>query len=678
MTRGLYRKLAWTGICKNKKFFIPYILTCAGMVMMCYIVSFLSTSPTISKINGGVTMQSFLFIGFGVMCIFSLIFLFYTNSFLVRRRKKEFGLYNILGMGKRNIALVLVWETLIITAITVCGGLFFGILFSKFAELGMVRILGASADFSFSIGFQPILQTLILFGVIFILIFLNTLRQIHTSNPIELLHSENAGEKPPKANWLIALLGAIILGGAYYLAVSIKDPVAAINWFFIAVVMVIIATYMLFVAGSVTICRLLQKNKKYYYKTNHFVSVSSMVYRMKRNGAGLASICILCTMVLVMISSTVCLYMGTEDTLRTTYPRDINIDINLTSIDDINSEIVEQINNITRETSEQNGVSPENILSYRLAGFAALLENGEIFNIGENMYSDFSRLWQIFIVPIEDYNRIMGTDEILSENEAIIYTTKSNYDGDTIKIADSTYTIKKHADNFKENRVGAIQIVPSIYIFIPNFEEKINSLIELTITDEYSLIILSCFYGFDLSCDDDIQIEIYNQLYDNFYSQNGTGINDENNIFFSISSVAQTRGDFYSLYGGLFFLGIVLGIVFIFAAVLIIYYKQISEGYEDQSRFDIMQKVGMTKKEIRKSINSQILTVFFMPLITAGIHLAFAFPLIQKLLLLFGLANIEFLVMVTVCCYLVFAVFYALVYRITSRSYFSIVSDMKE
>ena len=295
MKKGFYLKLAWLGIRKNKKLYTPYLLTCIGMVMMFYIVSFLGSSNVLAGMAGGDTMQGTLSLGSGVIGVFSLIFLFYTHSFLIRRRKKEFGLYNILGMEKRNLVRVLLWESLLIALLSLALGLLAGIVFSKFAELGMVNILEGTATFSLTLAPEGILQTLTLFAVIFTLLLLNTLRQIHLTNPIELLHSESAGEKPPKANWILALCGIFILAGAYYLAVSIQEPVTAMLWFFVAAVLVIIATYLLFIAGSVTVCRLLQKKKSYYYKTSHFVSVSSMAYRMKRNGAGLASICILCS-----------------------------------------------------------------------------------------------------------------------------------------------------------------------------------------------------------------------------------------------------------------------------------------------------------------------------------------------------------------------------------------------
>ena len=316
MKLGFYARLAWTGMQKNRKTYLPYILTCAGMVMMYYLITFLSKNPNVALIRGGSTLQGILSFGTGVIAVFSLIFLFYTNSFLIRRRKTEFGLYNILGMGKWNLTRILLWESAAICAISLLGGLFFGILFSKLAELLLVNLMGGKASFTFTVEPNAVASCVLLFVGIFALIFLNTLRQIHVSNPIELLHSETVGERPPKANWVVAALGIIILAIAYYIAVTIQDPIAALVFFFVAVVMVIIATYLLFVAGSVVLCRILQKNKSYYYKTRHFISVSSMMYRMKRNGAGLASICILSTMVLVMLSSTVCLFVGTEASLH--------------------------------------------------------------------------------------------------------------------------------------------------------------------------------------------------------------------------------------------------------------------------------------------------------------------------------------------------------------------------
>ena len=365
MKQIFYPKLAWMSIRRNSQLYTPYLLTCVGMVAMSYIVSFLGNGPMLDVMRGGDIMKEFLNIGFVILSVFALIFLFYTNSFLMRRRKRELGLYNILGMGKKNLAMVLLWEALMMGAISLVGGLFCGIALSKFSELVLINLLKEEVSYHLRLSGAAIHQTLVLFVVIFGLIFVNTLCQLHVSSPIQLLRSENVGEKPPKTNWFIALLGAVLLGGAYWLAVSIQDPLSAIIWFMVGVIMVIIATYLLFMAGSVAICRILQKNKRYYYKTNHFVSVSSMIYRMRRNGAGLASICILCTMVLVTLSSTSCLYLGAEDSLRQGYPRNIYIDLseantksNVAQLEQQNQQ-AQEIRQIAQET-----VAPELLQLY--------------------------------------------------------------------------------------------------------------------------------------------------------------------------------------------------------------------------------------------------------------------------------------------------------------------------
>ena len=682
MKKGFYYKLAYNGIKKNKKLYTPYILTCIGMVTMFYIVSFLSGSAVLKGMPGGDTMAGILSLGCGVMGVFSFIFLFYTNSFLIRRRKKEFGLYNILGMGKRNLARVLIWEGLIIAVVSLAAGLFVGIVLSKFAELGMVNILQGSVTFSISIEPGAIWQTIALFSIIFVFILCNTLRQIHLSNPIELLHSENTGEKPPKANWVLALAGAIILAGAYYLAVTIEEPMTALLLFFVAVIMVIVATYLLFIAGSVAVCRLLQKKKRYYYKTNHFGSVSSMMYRMKRNGAGLASICILCTMVLVMVSSTVCLYLGAEDSLHSRYPRSINLDSTVSSLSLLSGEQTAQVRAMAEQASLEYGQTVQNVVDYHAAAFAGYVQNGVVALDNAHLYSfrleNYDNVWQVFIVPLEDYNRLMGQSETLAPGQALLYTTKNQtYEQNTVSFGGKeSLQIVKTVPDFVDNGVDAMQIVPSMYLFVPDFDKVVTPLMQYTDSREQEVVNLHWIYGFDLNCDNNTQIQIQERL-EQQLQEAKLGEEDE---YFSIlcEGLAKEWTGFYGLYGGLFFLGILLGIVFIFAAVLIMYYKQVSEGYEDQSRFEIMQKVGMTKREIKKSINSQILTVFFLPLVMAGLHLAFAFPLIYKLLALFGLSNIDFLIIVTICCYLVFAVMYILVYRITSRAYYSIVSGARK
>lgn len=677
MKKGIYSRLALTGIKKNKKLYIPYILTCIGMVMMFYIITFLSSSDMMMNYPGGETMRGILGFGVYVIGFFAVIFLFYTNSFLVRRRKKEFGLYNILGMGKRNIARVMLWETLFIGAFSIVLGMALGVLFSKLAELVMVNIMSMDVTFGVTIDYKAIYYTVVLFAVIFFLILLNSLRQVHLSNPIALLHSENAGEKPPKANWFFAVLGVLILGCAYYLAVTIKDPVTTLAAFFFAVIMVIIATYLIFISGSVAFCKILQKKKNYYYKTNHFVSVSSMSYRMKRNGAGLASICILCTMVLVMISSTVCLYLGKEDSLRERYPRNINVTMTSQIYSDLISQDANSIAKMSIETAENMGYKPVNAIDYTMLSFVSYIRDGEIvFDDGENGFNyATSDLWQIFIVSLDDYNRLTGSQENLNEDEVMIYTSKDmDYNYDVLKIkGQEPLNIKKVVTDFENNGVDTMQIIPALYIFVPDLELQTEMISEQS---ENTIGNINRFVGYDLDATDQQQTDVFNEIYD--WLRTSQVKSADSSMYVYVEGVANEKFEFFGLYGGLFFLGIILGIVFIFAAVLIMYYKQVSEGYEDQSRFEIMQKVGMTKREIKKSINSQMLTVFFMPLIAAGVHLAFAFPMIYKMLILFGLVNKVFLIMVTVGCFLLFALLYMLVYKITSRAYYSIVSGGNE
>lgn len=677
MKKGIYSRLALTGIKKNKKLYIPYILTCIGMVMMFYIITFLSSSDMMMNYPGGETMRGILGFGVYVIGFFAVIFLFYTNSFLVRRRKKEFGLYNILGMGKRNIARVMLWETLFIGAFSIAVGMALGVLFSKLAELVMVNIMSMDVTFGVTIDYKAIYYTVVLFAVIFFLILLNSLRQVHLSNPIALLHSENAGEKPPKANWFFAVLGVLILGCAYYLAVTIKDPVTTLAAFFFAVIMVIIATYLIFISGSVAFCKILQKKKNYYYKTNHFVSVSSMSYRMKRNGAGLASICILCTMVLVMISSTVCLYLGKEDSLRERYPRNINVTMTSQIYSDLISQDADDVAKRTFETAENMGYTPVNAIDYTMLSFVSYMRDGEIvFDEDENGFNYVSGdLWQIFIVSLDDYNRLTGSQENLNEDEVMIYTSKDmDYNYDVLKIkGQKPLNIKKVVTDFENNGVDTMQIIPALYIFVPDLEVQVQKISEQS---EDALGNINRFVGYDLDATDQQQTDVFSEIYD--WLRTSQVNSADSSMYVYVEGSANEKLEFFGLYGGLFFLGIILGIVFIFAAVLIMYYKQISEGYEDQSRFEIMQKVGMTKREIKKSINSQMLTVFFMPLIAAGVHLAFAFPMIYKMLILFGLVNKVFLIMVTVGCFLLFALLYMLVYKITSRAYYSIVSGGNE
>lgn len=680
MKIGFYPRLAWSGIRKNKELYIPYLLTGMGMIMMYYIVSYLYTSTLLIHVRGGNIVAVLMGLGRFVIGAFSVIFLFYTHSFLIRRRKREFGLYSILGMNKLNLSRIMIWESVMVACISLVSGLAFGILFSKLAELLMNFILQADVDYSMRINPENVRQTLILYLIIFFLILVVTLWQVRVTDPIQLLRSENVGERPPKANWPMALVGAVLLGIAYCLAVSIKNPVAAILWFFLAVLLVIGGTYLVFIAGSVALCRMLQKNKRYYYKTNHFVSVSSMVYRMKRNGAGLASICILCTMVLVMLSSTVCLYGGQESSLRSRYPRNIMTDNQALSYEELREENYAPIRTAINEVLKAHGqtAAAHNILEYSYVDFGGFLQEGivdtgafDTYQIDGDTYQD---LWQIFVVSLADYNRLMGTQETLEPGQLLMYTSKMWFRQDSLQIAgtDQKWQVKP-AKSFVDNSVDSMQIIPSMFLFVEDVESFIRPMTGWTNSYGNPVLQYDWLYGFDLDCSLEEQGTIYYEIQGKLSLLPEQGVT----LYSSVESVAENRSGFAEMYGGLFFLGIMLSIVFVFATTLIMYYKQISEGYEDQGRFEILQKVGMTKREVKKTINSQVMTVFFLPLLVAGIHLAFAFPFLYKGLMLLGFNNLWLLIQVAVLAYLLFGVGYVVVYRITSKAYYHLVGGAK-
>lgn len=683
MKKGFYPKLAFDGIRKNKKMYLPYILTSIGMVMMYYIIIFLQFSQSIKDAVQSSTVTQILGLGSWVIAIFSCIFLFYTNSFLIKRRKKEFGLYNILGMDKHNLGIILFWETLIIAVISLVVGLTAGIAFSKLAELVFLNLLKSDTTFDLTVSSQGIGLCVIIFTVINILLFFNSLRQVRFSSAISLVKSEQTGEKPPKGNRLLGILGVLLLGGAYYISLSIKEPLQALTLFFVAVIMVIIGTYLVMISGSVLFCRLLQKNKKYYYKPNHFVSVSSMVYRMKRNGAGLASICILATMVLVMISSTTSLYFGAEDALSSRYPREINISFSSLDTQIYKNGQSDQIRSEIDEIAKKHNANVHNSLTYLAGVLSGMVTDGNVETDIRNVYSgtvDYNKVFQFNFVSVDDYNEMMGTDYRLKDGEAMVYLFRkdSNFHGDTLSFnGGQSFKIVRYLDNFISQSDAAMTVVPTMAIFVNDLDKATQGMTDATHQhDSEPVVNFSWTYGFDTGLSEDEQISLSKDI--NSYLTDVSDDFKEDIHSTEVESREQNRLDFFGLYGGLFGLGIILSIVFIFAAVLIIYYKQISEGYEDQSRFEIMQKVGMTKNEIRKSINSQLLTVFFLPLIFAGMHLAFAAPIIKKLLLLFNLTNLNLFIVTILISFAAFALFYMIVYKITSSAYYKIVSGAKE
>ena len=679
MKRSFYPRLAIDGMRKNRRMYGPYLAMGALMAAICYILSALSRSNALRTLPGGDNLCMIMALGNVVLLIFSVIFLFYTNSFLIRRRRREFGLYNVLGMSKRNLARILTWETLLTAAIAIAGGLFFGVLLSKLIELAIVKMMGGTAALAFPFDLSALLGTAGGFAVIYALLWLVSVVRVGRSTAVALLRSEAAGEKPPRANWFLSLLGLILLGAAYYLAVSIKNPLDAITWFFVAVVLVIFATYLLMITTSVLLCRVLQKDKRYYYRANHFVSVSSMAYRMKRNGAGLASICILATMVLVMISSTASLYFGKEDSLRTQYPREVNVQLRLSSLSQMEDHNLDLFRTAAQQAVEDCGGEMQDVMDYRYINTTGYpMEDGIEMDWREYEHDSliYSKLRDYFFVTEADYEAQTGEQLDIPESEVALRTYGCDdaplelriRRGGTLRVAES----RKGSDQLglaqNSNIARVVVIVPDMQAILDVFPASIQD-----IKDSNSF---RWVYGFDTGLDADGQRAVSEAVSEHINALDlGEGQGYDG---YSLALRETNRADFYGNYAGMFALGILLSTVFILAAVLIIYYKQLTEGYEDQARFAIMQNVGMTRREIRRSINSQLLTVFYLPLLFAGLHLAFAFPMIRRLLMLFSLYNIGLFAAVTAICFAAFAALYAVVYRQTAGAYYAIVSGGRD
>ena len=669
MNSKIYGKLAVTNLKNNRKNYLPYILASAFSVMMYFIMDSLYRNPSLVKT--GATLSIMLSYANVVLLIFSVIFLFYINSFLIKRRKKELGIYNILGMGKGHLAKMLFIESIITTTVSIIGGILAGILFGKLVYLVLLKILHLKRDIVYMISPVSVGITAAIFGCIFFVIFLYNLVQMKLSNPIELLRGGNAGEREPKTKWLMTIIGSVCLAGGYYISLTTKEPLQAIGQFFVAVLLVVAGTYALFMAGSITLLKLLRKKKSYYYKTRHFTAISGMIYRMKQNAVGLANICILSTMVLVMVSITISLYAGMNDVLVTRFPSEAQI-----TNQGINQNEERQIGELVASITKENHTNPTSQIRFHEGNFTALYnDKTKNFNMTTAQSYGDTNIVEFVMIPLSDYNKTEGKAVKLADNEVLIYHRKNKNKSsikneETIHLNNDSYKVAANLDSMRIAKADATNSVDGWYVIVK----------DTNIIKKY----LKAVYGKD---DMEDSVEDYHEFMQYVYSFNldGSRTNRERTEqilqeqlqakFKSafIEGRELSRENFYNFYGGFLVIGIFLGIIFLMATVLIIYYKQISEGYDDRERYQIMQKVGMSKKEVRQSIRSQVLLVFFLPLIMAVIHLAFAFKIITKLLSVLNLTNISLFFMYTVGTVAVFAVIYAIIYSITAREYYKII-----
>jgi putative ABC transport system permease protein len=661
MNKFLYGRLAAVSMRKNAKIYLPYILTCIFTVAMFYIMLYLTMNTGLEKMPGAGTLQATMTLGSIVIAIFSVIILLYTNSFLMKRRKKEIGLYNVLGMGKRHIARVMLFETVYAALIALIVGLFCGIVLSKLMLLLLVRLLSFEVPFGFEVAPLAVILTLVLFvGIFFVTLFLN-LGRVHLAKPIELLYGGNVGEKEPKTKWLLAIVGLLALGAAYWLANTVADPVAALGWFFIAVLLVILGTYCLFIAGSIALLKILRSNKNYYYKTRHFTAISGMLYRMKQNAAGLAGICILATMVLVMVSTTVSMYAGFEDILRYRYPR--NVEIKMLDVSRAQSELL-------RSAAD----------AYIGDAGAAVSDTITFMYVSRTLSFDGSALCTdaqsggdtiVYFIPLEDYNRIQNTDETLQPDELLFYSPDISYSSSGLSIGGGDYSVISVLGDFDITDSRMEKYDETVYLVLAD-EDTIEQAVDGLYGGEHATSEFYFYYGFDMpEASDEEQADFAWMLASALPVL--TDLNGEDLPVY-VSSAAASRGDLFSVYGGLFFLGLFLGALFIMATVVIMYYKQITEGYDDKKRFEIMQKVGLGRDEIKATIRSQVLTVFFLPLVAAGVHILAAFKMITKILFLLNLTNVTLFAWCTLATLGCFAFIYAGVYALTAKAYYTIVS----
>lgn len=669
MNSKIYGKLAVTNLKNNRKNYLLYILASAFSVMMYFIMDSLYRNPSLVKT--GATLSIMLSYANVVLLIFSVIFLFYINSFLIKRRKKELGIYNILGMGKGHLAKMLFIESIITTTVSIIGGILAGILFGKLVYLVLLKILHLKRDIVYMISPVSVGITAAIFGCIFFVIFLYNLVQMKLSNPIELLRGGNAGEREPKTKWLMTIIGSVCLAGGYYISLTTKEPLQAIGQFFVAVLLVVAGTYALFMAGSITLLKLLRKKKSYYYKTRHFTAISGMIYRMKQNAVGLANICILSTMVLVMVSITISLYAGMNDVLVTRFPSEAQI-----TNQGINQNEERQIGELVASITKENHTNPTSQIRFHEGNFTALYnDKTKNFNMTTAQSYGDTNIVEFVMIPLSDYNKTEGKAVKLADNEVLIYHRKNKNKSsikneETIHLNNDSYKVAANLDSMRIAKADATNSVDGWYVIVK----------DTNIIKKY----LKAVYGKD---DMEDSVEDYHEFMQYVYSFNldGSRTNRERTEqilqeqlqakFKSafIEGRELSRENFYNFYGGFLFIGIFLGIIFLMATVLIIYYKQISEGYDDRERYQIMQKVGMSKKEVRQSIRSQVLLVFFLPLIMAVIHLAFAFKIITRLLSVLNLTNISLFFMYTVGTVAVFAVIYVIIYSITAREYYKII-----
>ena len=670
MHKGIFSRLAKQNIRNNKSTYIPYMITCIFCIAMIYMMEFLRDCPTLDQaVRQADEVRMIVFTGEIVVEIFCIIFLIYSNSFLMKRRQKEIGLYNILGLERNHIGIVMFLETIITSIGSLAGGIAAGIIGSKLALLLLLKLLHIPSVLGFYISVKGIFTCLFMFGIIFLMILFLNLAKIHLSRPVELLRGNNTGEKEPAAKWLMALIGFICLGAGYYLAVTTESPIKAITIFLLAVILVMAGTYLLFTAGSIVILKFLRRRKSFYYRTGNFISISGMLYRMKQNAIGLASICILSTGVLLMISMTVSIYFGMNDIMLNRYPYDVDM-----SVTSISEEECQTAIEAFEKAIADNKVPVEKSVEEIYLDIVCSKNGDQILIKPTNTIRNSDSVLVLSLLNQAEYERLTGISANLNDGEIFAWYP-SAVQKDSVTVDETEFTVKKWLD---KNPLTCGEDAVSDNAVLVVTDEDFKKFDEMR-TEMYKGVSsapagedLTLHLGLDITGSETEKIEFGTPVMETVKDLKKSGGLSEN--AWIISGIRQQEYEsYYADNGSLLFIGIFLGSLFLMGTAMIIYYKQISEGYEDQKRFEIMQKVGLSRREVRSSVRRQILMVFFLPLLMAMLHITMAFPMIRRLLLLFGMTNTKLFIGCTAGTVLIFAVVYGLIYLITARSYYHIV-----
>lgn len=670
MHKGIFSRLAKQNIRNNKSTYIPYIITCIFCIAMIYMMEFLRDCPTLDQaVRQADEVRMIVFTGEIVVEIFCIIFLIYSNSFLMKRRQKEIGLYNILGLERNHIGIVMFLETIITSIGSLAGGIAAGIIGSKLALLLLLKLLHIPSVLGFYISVKGIFTCLFMFGIIFLMILFLNLAKIHLSRPVELLRGNNTGEKEPVAKWLMALIGFICLGAGYYLAVTTESPIKAITIFLLAVILVMAGTYLLFTAGSIVILKFLRRRKSFYYRTGNFISISGMLYRMKQNAIGLASICILSTGVLLMIAMTVSIYFGMNDIMLNRYPYDVDMSVTSISEDECQTAI-----EAFEKAIADNKVPVEKSVEEIYLDIVCSKNGDQILIKPANTIRNSDSVLVLSLLNQAEYERLTGISANLNDGEIFAWYP-SAVQKDSVTVDETEFTVKKWLD---KNPLTCGEDAVSDNAVLVVTDEDFKKFDEMR-TEMYKGVSsapagedLTLHLGLDITGSETDKIDFGTPVMEVVKDLKKNGGLSENSWI--TSGIRQQEYEsYYADNGSLLFIGIFLGSLFLMGTAMIIYYKQISEGYEDQKRFEIMQKVGLSRREVRSSVRRQILMVFFLPLLMAMLHITMAFPMIRRMLLLFGMTNTKLFIGCTAGTVLIFAVVYGLIYLMTARSYYHIV-----